>query len=291
MEINVDVTSRIRPIPPEEAGRVRSLPSDVRDALFQDNAGTTYAVLDAARIFGLRELVDAQNDRGKCLFIGEAQNEHGDVAPWLVQLSPDASLTRALLSEGDPPQGLWNASPGILLRSHLSFDEVYRHLRRFLSINDHAGRRMFWRFWEPTFWGALTGLQPSTWTTNWPVGILRPFDRLILLGDGMGRVMVPHAPSDDRSQDGTPDAADISVIVCAMARPKLHAHIRGVSRKHWSLPHLGTTARNEAVQDEEIERMLDIPSVSGKAQLIDLFLRRTPASPKAHARFIRYVTG
>ena len=128
------------------------LPAAVHDALFADPAHRVYAVLDAARIFGLPERLSASGHQSVCLFQGAALDEMADIAPWLVQLDPDAPLLRALFAT-DPerrhPAALWDAGAGICVAAPYDIAAMRTHLRRFVRVRDDAGQWFFLRFWQP----------------------------------------------------------------------------------------------------------------------------------------------
>jgi len=69
-----------------------------------------------------RSLLEASECRHKCLFQGQALQDSGDAAPWLVQLAPDNVLTRQLMSSQKNPGGMWEMELGIFVKSALPFD-------------------------------------------------------------------------------------------------------------------------------------------------------------------------
>ncbi len=113
----------------------------------------TYALLDAARLFGLKELLEGSGLIFECLFTAEAAEELGDVAPYLVQLQPDCNLTRALLSgvtKGGPPWEMWPLGGASFLRSDMEISALRRHFRKFTRLfDDSTGRWNFFRFYAP----------------------------------------------------------------------------------------------------------------------------------------------
>ena len=65
----------------------------------------TYAVLDAAKAFGLPEMLEASGLDHACLFQGVAAADYRDAAPWLVRLEDGHRFTRGLFTRGDRPLG------------------------------------------------------------------------------------------------------------------------------------------------------------------------------------------
>lgn len=125
----------------------------------------TYALLDAAKIMSLPQLLAASDLKHRCLFKGDAYDELMDVAPWLVQLEDGNSFTRKLFTrdpEEDVPWYLWDAEPGIYLRSRASLDDLWQHFRKFTRVTDEDGKWFYLRFWEPR-WAArlLTDMAPA----------------------------------------------------------------------------------------------------------------------------------
>lgn len=91
----------------------------------------TYAILDAAKMPRLEELLEGSELEYRCLFKGAAYDELKDVAPWLVRLELNNSFSRSLFTAGPQPWVFWNAVPGIFIRSASSFSEVWGHFRKF----------------------------------------------------------------------------------------------------------------------------------------------------------------
>lgn len=131
-----------------DVNRETTLPKALRGALFADDNRQTYAVLDAARVTNLPEMLETSGLPHRCLFKGQAEEDLGSVAPWLVQLEPDHVFTRAMFTQSDAPWHLWGMDPGVLLRADMDIDEMRGHLRRFTRVRDEADRWYYWRFWE-----------------------------------------------------------------------------------------------------------------------------------------------
>jgi hypothetical protein len=64
-------------------------------------------------------------------------------APHVVQLDYNDKLTKELLNEG------WGNSWGIYLRADSTLDRIRRHLRTFLTVQDHSGKRLLFRYYDP----------------------------------------------------------------------------------------------------------------------------------------------
>lgn len=131
-------------------GETATVPEALREALFAGEAAT-YAILDAARMPGLPELLETSGLDHRCLFKGAAEGDLRDVAPWLVRLEEHHPFTRHLFTPGDAPWAMWDREPGIFLRSGAGLDDLRRHFRRFTKMRDAAGKWYYVRFWEPVY--------------------------------------------------------------------------------------------------------------------------------------------
>lgn len=128
----------------------------------------TYAILDAAKVMGLVEMLDASGLEHACLLKGEAAKELRDVAPYLVRLEESSSFTRNLFTKGEAGWQMWDSEPGIYLRSTQDFQSTWKHFRKFIKVQDYTGRWLYVRFWEPATFGALTKIDRSSeqWLTR-----------------------------------------------------------------------------------------------------------------------------
>lgn len=108
----------------------------------------TYAILDAAKVMNLPEMLDSSGLEHRCLFKGAAYDEMKDVAPWIVRLEEGNTFTRNLFTQSDAPWHFWDDEPGICLRSPVSLNALWKHLRKFTRLRDQKTRWHFFRFWE-----------------------------------------------------------------------------------------------------------------------------------------------
>ncbi|WP_170162180.1 DUF4123 domain-containing protein [Paracoccus siganidrum] len=142
----------------------------------------TFAILDAAKVANLPALLDASGLEHRCLFKGGTAEELAEVAPWLVRLTEDSRLTRLLFTGKDAIGGLWQSEPGIYIRSRASFEDIWRHFRRFTRVQDECGNWFLFRFWEPRWLEAnaavLGGGSEAAIPSRWPpVRIVQPYPR------------------------------------------------------------------------------------------------------------------
>lgn len=115
-----------------------------------------YAVLDGARVFGLRESLESASLDHCCLYEQDAGLD--DVAPWLVSVQLDSPFCRSLFLDGDAPIALWSREPGIFLRSRMTLSQLRSKLRKFTRVTDETGRRRLLRFWDPRVIGRYAAL-------------------------------------------------------------------------------------------------------------------------------------
>ncbi|WP_179381795.1 DUF4123 domain-containing protein [Jannaschia marina] len=108
----------------------------------------TYAVLDAAKLPGLPEMLETSGLDHACLFQGAAAEELRDVAPYLVRLEEGHRFTRGLFTQGEGPGDMWDRESGIFLRSQGSLNDLRKHLRKFTKLQDGEGKWFYFRFWE-----------------------------------------------------------------------------------------------------------------------------------------------
>lgn len=109
----------------------------------------TYAVLDAAKVENLPELLGASGLEHRCLFTGDAYDEMKDAAPWVVRLEDGNGFTRRLFTGSEGINGLWDKQAGVYVRSRGTLDDMWRHFRKFTRVRDEAGKWFYFRFWEP----------------------------------------------------------------------------------------------------------------------------------------------
>lgn len=113
----------------------------------------TYAILDAAKVVNLPELLERSGLDHRCMFRGRAYDDLMNVAPWIVGLEEGSSFTRNLFTRSDAAWHLWDTEPGIYIRSRGGLEEMWRHFRKFTRVQDEKGKWFYFRFWE-THWAA-----------------------------------------------------------------------------------------------------------------------------------------
>ena len=97
---------------------LKTVPDALYEPLFGQPSDTplhTYAILDAAKVPNLPELLEVSGLEHRCLFKCDAYDELKDVAPWIVQLEDGNAFTRNLFTRSDAPWHLWDNEPGLSL--------------------------------------------------------------------------------------------------------------------------------------------------------------------------------
>jgi len=103
-----------------------------------------YAIVDGARDRRILELCRESVEEHRSLYDGVEGETMAHVAPYLVRLPQGSRLLSLLVREG------WGRRWGVYLTSPLPFNEVRRHLRRFLMVElEESGDRMYFRFYDP----------------------------------------------------------------------------------------------------------------------------------------------
>lgn len=137
-----------------------AIPDTLADLLFNDQDGSCFALLDAARMPQLPQVLAGTDLEHACLFQGEAEKDMEDVAPWLVRLAPESRFVRRLLSGPETQWGLWNRDASVFLRSRSDLWAVRKHFRRMTRLYDpETGRWFFFRFYAaPTMRDLVAGM-------------------------------------------------------------------------------------------------------------------------------------
>ncbi|NSX56065.1 DUF4123 domain-containing protein [Parasulfitobacter algicola] len=135
----------------------KTVPDALQNSLFgqtdPDRPLHTYAILDAAKVTNLPELLSTSKLEHRCLFKGQAADDLKNVAPWVVKLEADNTFTRHLFTHDpvdDVPWYLWDKEAGIYIRSTATLDQLRAHFRKFTKVQDDAKKWFYFRFWEPS---------------------------------------------------------------------------------------------------------------------------------------------
>ncbi len=125
-----------------------TVPAALDEPLFGGGLAT-YAVIDAARVPLLIDLLAEEGRPHRSLFQGEAAEALQRVAPRVVALDRASDLTRRLFTDV-AGIGLWAANAAVFLRSPLPLEELVRHLRKLYLVAAADGEpATYLRFWAP----------------------------------------------------------------------------------------------------------------------------------------------
>lgn len=108
-----------------------------------DRALELYMVVDGARDERVYRAVYESRLDYECLFTGSVPYELGAAAPYLVNLTKEASFTRWVLEEG------WGKGFGIFAWTLTNTLALRQHFRRLLQVQDERGRKFYFRYYDP----------------------------------------------------------------------------------------------------------------------------------------------
>lgn len=165
----------------------------------------TFAILDAAKIMGLPELLEDSGLEHRCVFKGDAFDELKDVAPWVVQLEKDNSFTRNLFTRSDANWHLWDIEPGIYVRSRATLDDLWRHFRKFTYVRDRFERMHYLCFWQAWLIKELAQTKTAAWALKHLMGAQRL--SLIAIHDGICVQIQSSGTPEKLTVQRTPDMA------------------------------------------------------------------------------------
>jgi hypothetical protein len=114
----------------------------IANEIFADGL-STYVLLDGASIPDLRQLLHALKPAHECLFIGALEDDMAEVAPYLVQLEPEAPFTKVVLEQS------WGKHWGVFVLSEAGIRDLRQHFRLFVTVYDPEGHAMLFRFYDP----------------------------------------------------------------------------------------------------------------------------------------------
>lgn len=123
--------------------------------LFSEQGWNTYALIDPSLVVGLTTDLENSGAFYRCLHRNPDDGNAGTAYPWLVELRPESAIFRKLCTAGQP-RGWWEDEVGIFMRTTLSADRLWAHLRKFHRIPDEHGNWFLLRYWDPELLLGLT---------------------------------------------------------------------------------------------------------------------------------------
>ncbi len=135
---------------PENAKRLIS-------SIFAAPPANTFAIVDAALIMNLKEWLENSQLKYVSLLQGEAQEDLENVAPYLVQITPESSAALQFLTRSPAPWHFWDMDGCIFIQSRADLEGLRNHLLRLTRLKRSDGSWVFFRFWASS---TLLGLRP-----------------------------------------------------------------------------------------------------------------------------------
>ncbi|MFO0604566.1 MAG: DUF4123 domain-containing protein [Polyangiales bacterium] len=102
-----------------------------------------FALVDAARDLDAVKMIREHGVRHASLYTGVSAELLGDYAPYLVDACHNSEFRRSLVDR------VWGGSSCVFVESKVVFADLWSHFRRFLMVEDEAGRELYFRFYDP----------------------------------------------------------------------------------------------------------------------------------------------
>lgn len=104
--------------------------------------GRLWAVIDACEEPAVpTKMYELGENRAVCLYRGEAEVEHADIAPFLAHV--DEFLLQWI------GENFWAKPWGIFAICSGEIDKLRTHFRKFLTVKDPDGEKMYFRYYDP----------------------------------------------------------------------------------------------------------------------------------------------
>lgn len=162
-EISIVDSGEIEPLPLHDNNWPPVIIPHALSQVMLSGEVNVYAIIDAAKVFGLRERLSTSGLMYQCLYRGSAKEEWGDVAPWLVKLEFDQPFVRKLFVGGNDNASLsYQKGTALFVRTTDDLDEVSAHFRRFTKARGEDGRVFLLRFYDPLTFSDLLKVMPGS---------------------------------------------------------------------------------------------------------------------------------
>jgi hypothetical protein len=106
-------------------------------------APAVFSLIDAARDEQIYPALLKADCEWLCLYRGDAAMTMAEVAPYLVELDPQAQFTSWLLEKG------WGNSWCVFLHASVAIERLQAHFRRLVMAQLPDGRMVYFRFYDP----------------------------------------------------------------------------------------------------------------------------------------------
>ena len=118
-------------------------PSLVINQIWRPTGQQVYALVDAAQDERIYPMLLKSNNSYCCLYRGEISRPLAAAAPYLVKLARSFDMTQWLLSCG------WGRNWAVYLESAAGLEDLRRHFRPLMMVQDEWKRQFYFRFYDP----------------------------------------------------------------------------------------------------------------------------------------------
>jgi len=125
------------------ANQISNVVSRVLWAIKKEHNSSIYAIIDTARAPIVYSRVAESKNQKVCLMIGEQARELAVVAPYLLRLHENDTLSQWLFEQG------LGESWCIFAESAEPFIQLRNHFRSLLRVTDDTGKSLFFRYYDP----------------------------------------------------------------------------------------------------------------------------------------------
>ena len=105
------------------------------------DTGGYWVILDSADSPLIPTLTEYESVEIRCLYQGEAEKKFATIAPYMARL--DSFLMNWIRDN------IWEEPWGIIIKSDADLETLRRHFRKFIMVQDEAGKLMYFRFYDP----------------------------------------------------------------------------------------------------------------------------------------------
>lgn len=104
---------------------------------------TSYILLDGARLESSLEKARNLNSVFYNLYSNSSDEELGDIAPYMFTFPYSEEFSSWIFENG------WGNSWGVMFETKISFEECWKHFRKFLLVKTEDGDELYFRFYDP----------------------------------------------------------------------------------------------------------------------------------------------
>jgi hypothetical protein len=104
---------------------------------------TNYLLFDAAKAEASLTQAQQLNPVSRSLYKGIAEEDLAGIAPYLFSMQDGSEFEKWLLANG------YGKSWGLFVSANISFEDCYKHFRKFLLVKTEGGKQLYFRFYDP----------------------------------------------------------------------------------------------------------------------------------------------